>query len=127
MFSEYNAVLNSYVVNGNKVTDQDIGMYKIIVEATYIDPKGIKQFFSNSFYLHIVGDSQKKKPDPDTDDKIQITSPSDFKGLVMFKPQSQNKERPIPYIVDFSSTGVMTIGWDRPMKPYERPVEIPKT
>ena len=42
MFSEYNAVFNSYVVNGNKVTDQDIGMYKIIVEATYIDPKGIK-------------------------------------------------------------------------------------
>ena len=42
MFSTYNAVFNSFVVNGDKVTDQDIGMYKIIVKADYIDPKGTK-------------------------------------------------------------------------------------
>ena len=31
----------------------------------------------------------------------------------------------MPYIFDFSPTGVMTIGWDRYMKPYEIPSEIP--
>jgi len=31
MFSGYNAVFNSYFVNGDKVTDTDIGVYKIIV------------------------------------------------------------------------------------------------
>ena len=61
MFSSYDAFFNAYVVNGDKVTDEDIGKYKIIVEATYIDPKGTKQFFSNSFYLHIYGDPLKKK------------------------------------------------------------------
>lgn len=35
--------------------------------------------------------------------------------------------RPIPYIVDFTPTGVMTIGWDRPMVPYNSPKEIPPT
>lgn len=33
----------------------------------------------------------------------------------------------MPYIVDFSQTGVMTIGWDRQMKPHENPKEIPPT
>ena len=42
MFSAYNSVFNSFIVNGDKVTDQDIGMYKIIVKADYIDPKGTK-------------------------------------------------------------------------------------
>ena len=88
MFSTYNAVFNSFVVNGDKVTDQDIGMYKIIVKADYIDPKGTKQSFTNSFYLHILADPTKLKPNPETNDKRQIISRSDFKGLVMFKPQS---------------------------------------
>ena len=43
----------------------------------------------------------------------------------MLMPQPESKERPIPYIVDFSQTGVMTIGWDRLMKPYDKPQEIP--
>ena len=41
--------------------------------------------------------------------------------------QKLEKKRPIPYIADFSQTGVMTIGWDRPMTPYEKPNEIPPT
>ena len=28
-------------------------MHKIIVEATYIDPKGQTQFFSNFFFLYV--------------------------------------------------------------------------
>ena len=45
-------------------------MYKIIVEVAYIDPKGTKQFFSNSFYLHILGTpSKNKKSDKDTEEK----------------------------------------------------------
>ena len=71
MFSAYNAVFNSFIVNGDKVTDQNIGMYKIIVKAAYIDPKGTKQSFANSFYLHISADptKNKKNPDPETDEK----------------------------------------------------------
>ena len=42
MFSAYNAVFNSFIVNGDKVTDQNIGIFKIIVKAAYIDPKGTK-------------------------------------------------------------------------------------
>ena len=127
MFSGYNAVFNSYFVNGDKVTDTDIGVYKIIVQAAYIDPKGTKQFFSNSFYLHILSDPTSKKLDLGLNEKRKIIPLSDFKGLVMFQPQTYNEERPIPYIVDFSPTGVMTIAWDRTMKPYEKPDEIPPT
>ena len=43
----------------------------------------------------------------------------------MVKPQPDSKDRPVPYIADFSQRGVMTIGWDRLMTPYEKPQEIP--
>ena len=45
----------------------------------------------------------------------------------MFEPQPKIIERPIPYIADFSATGLLTIRWDRPMVPYNKPKEIPPT
>ena len=48
-----------------------------------------------------------------------------FEGLTIFESQKERRDRPVPYIVDFSQTGVMTIGWDRQMKPYKTPKEIP--
>ena len=33
--------------------------------------------------------------------------------------------RPIPYIANFTPTGVMTIAWDREMLPVEQPEKIP--
>ena len=46
--------------------------------------------------------------------------------MIMEQPEDRN-DRPVPYVVGFSPTGVMTIAWDRPMKPVENPEVIPPT
>lgn len=45
----------------------------------------------------------------------------------MFDAQGYDPNRPIPYIVDYSPTGVMTIGWDRLMTPFQNFTIIPPT
>lgn len=67
------------------------------------------------------------KPKTETKEGEENASLSNFKVQKMDQPQPMSKERPIPYIVDFSQTGVMKIGWDRLMKTYNKPKEIPST
>ena len=39
--------------------------------------------------------------------------------------QEKDTRRPIPYIANFTPTGIMTIAWDRQMIPIEQPEKIP--
>ena len=41
--------------------------------------------------------------------------------------QKTDPDRPIPYIVDLSSTGVLKIGWNKEMVPPANVTEIPPT
>ena len=41
--------------------------------------------------------------------------------------QEEDKERPIPYIIDLSSNGILQIGWDKRMRPPETIDTIPPT
>ena len=50
----------------------------------------------------------------------------EFNGLVIEK-LSEDPDKPIPYIANFTPTGLMTIKWDRLMEPYDEPAEIPPT
>ena len=50
----------------------------------------------------------------------------EFNGLVIEK-LSEDPDKPIPYIANFTPTGLMTIKWDRLMEPYDEPAEIPLT
>ena len=40
LFSRYEPRANEFVVDGAKVLDSMAGIYKIAVEATFVDPKG---------------------------------------------------------------------------------------
>ena len=51
--------------------------------------------------------------------------PDEFKNLTRVYGQQKENNRPRPFISSFSMTGVMTIAWDRPMQPYEKPKQIP--
>ena len=54
-------------------------------------------------------------------------SSDDLNVLKYFEPQEQILNRPIPYIANFTPTGLMTIAWDRLMQPIEKPERIPPT
>lgn len=53
LFARYDPLRHSFVVYGEKVPDILIGMHKITVEASFVDPNGQTQFFSKYFYLHV--------------------------------------------------------------------------
>ena len=129
LFAYYDSASHTFVVDGSRITDDMVGLHKITVETTYTDPKGQTQFFSKSFYLKVEPDPSKLDLGPVEEfiDDRNIVSQADFKGIIMVEPQPKSTERPVPYIAEFSQTGVMTIGWDRAMKPYEKPKEIPPT
>ena len=60
------------------------------------------------------------------DDAVEIVSLSDigphffesFDGSVIHEEavSSQHLERPVPYLVDYTSKGEVTIGWNQPMQ-----------
>ena len=54
IFAEYEPEQNAYLVDGDKTTQDDVGLSKVYVEVTYNDPSGREQFFSNFFYLHVI-------------------------------------------------------------------------
>ena len=89
---------------------------------TQLNDNGTSDIFTKIIKLHIK-EANAEKPIPI--EPVSIDPSSDFKGIVVWEPQKVEKNRPNPYIADFSTTGMMTIGWDRPMTPYERPKEIP--
>ena len=49
----------------------------------------------------------------------------DWDGLLYLETQQEDVRRPVPYISNFTPTGVMTIAWDRQMLPVEKPARIP--
>ena len=53
IFANYEQEQNAFTVNGDKTLREDLGLWKIIVEVTYDDPRNRQQYFSNFFYLHI--------------------------------------------------------------------------
>ena len=80
----------NFKVNGNNVTSEHVGVWRINVKASYTDPKGREQTFNKPFYLHIAEDPNAVKPDlamieePVSDD-LTLKSES-FEGVVKFEP-----------------------------------------
>ena len=61
IFARYDEIWHSFVVNSTAIPDSMIGIHKITVETTYVDPKGQAQFFTKSFYLHVEADSVREE------------------------------------------------------------------
>ena len=57
-FATYDEDKNAFIVLGHKVRVRDLGLRKVIVEVTYDDPTGRRQYYSNYFYLEITGDEE---------------------------------------------------------------------
>ena len=105
------------------MTRSDVGTWTITITVSQLNVDGTTEIFTKAIKLHIK-DANAEKQTYKAEIEVKDLS-SKFKGIVVFEPQKVEKNRPIPYIADFPPTGIMTIGWDRPMTPYDRPNEIP--
>lgn len=101
LFSRYDEVKHAYVVDGTLIPDSMLGLHKITVEASFLDPKGQTQLFTKSFYLHVKGVPEDAEETP-LDDSTKRINATDWTGFILMEPQPFNKNRPIPYIADFN-------------------------
>ena len=128
-------------MHGDYVTTQDIGLCRVKISVSYDDPLGKVHSFSDYFYLSITEpreeerdsaeDTGSQDQDSDSTDVDNTVGEGELKPIVkvieQFDEQEERDDRPLPHIVRLSSTGLLTIAWSKPMKPYEKPTEIVDT
>lgn len=128
-FINYNPETNAIVVIGYQLSQKYIGTWKINVVSEYVDPRGRYHKFESDYELEVYEEKTTQIITPQQDEKEQepiYQEVSDFDGIVVLEAQDE-LDRPVPYIANFTPTGLMTIAWDRKMKAYEKPQEIPAT
>lgn len=135
-FTELNPLYNILLVDQNKLNLTYVGKYVIRVVAEYVDQEGLEVTLEKSFILsvkrksevQVVPDDPGPAPSPPVtpDDTPYI---EDFVGTVYdeIPPINANtwdgteyeidRGVPIPYIVSFSATGLLKIGWTDKMVP----------
>lgn len=110
-FASYDEEKNIYKVAGGETTRSDIGIYEIVIIATFYNETFSEQY-AESFFLTVWDDPIPPPPYPDE----TIFYPEwDFAVKETFEPEPFDPDKPIPFIESLSSTGVLTIGWDREM------------
>ena len=89
LFATYDSVLNQLLVAEDTTTSEDIGVYKVRVEVTYLNPNGKEQFNSRSFYLHILPDPNASDgsggPTDGDDSDSDSASAYDWNGQTLFE------------------------------------------
>ena len=68
-FSSFDVETNLFSVNGQNVTNDDVGAWRIDVEAKFVDPQGRIQYFTRPFYLHIREDPSQVPPEAPFEEK----------------------------------------------------------
>ena len=71
LFSRYDSVQNAFVVDGKNIIDTSIGIHKINVDVTYVDPKGQTQFFTKSFSLYVEAAPFQVEPVTETEEETK--------------------------------------------------------
>ena len=122
-FSKYETDTNLYKVNGDITTKDDIGIYMITISARFYD-ESYSEKYTKSFFLEVWDDPEIVDPwVPEDPIEYQYWDGGAIREDAELEPF--DPEKPVPYIVDLSTTGVLTIGWDRTMVPPGNYTEIP--
>ena len=110
-FASYDEERNIYKVAAGETTREDIGIYEIIIVATFYNETFSEQY-AESFFLTVWDDPIPPPPFPPE----TIYYPNwEYDLKETFEPEPFDPEKPVPYIESLTSTGVLTIGWDREM------------
>ena len=119
---------NMFMVQSKFVSPSDVGEYRIEVKATFFNST-FSETYKKSFMLTIWDDtsppSEKEPWFPPNPIFYPDWKPQNYKRGNM--TQKIDPERPVPYIVDLSSTGMLKIGWNKEMAPPQNFTEIPPT
>ena len=123
-FTEFDSERNTFKVHSNLLTKSDIGIYIIKISAKFYS-ENYEENFRGEFLLTVWDDPEKDAdpwfpPDP-IEYQFWDGSIREDAKLGPYDPL-----QPIPYIVDLSRTGLMTIGWDRVMVPPGNYTVIPQ-
>ena len=130
-FASYDDSLNQFKVHGSLLEASDVGNYPISVKATYSN-ETFSETYTKRFTLTVWNDNEIETETiveepwfPEDPIYYPDWEPENYIRSNM--TQEEDKERPIPYIIDLSPNGVLLIGWDKKMRPPEIIESIPPT
>ena len=121
-FALYDQRNNKYVIQGKL---SRLGYWKLNVVVSEVK-NGRTYIYEKHFYLHVL--------DKDSSSGNEVIQVDPITGLPIYddvlKKESlirgdEDATKPLPYVIDFTSTGLMSIGWTRKLKPPSNYTEIP--
>ena len=125
-FTTYDKDQNMFKVHSNLVLPEDVGEYPIQVEARFFNAT-FSETYRKTFILTIWDDPPPEEEAwfPPSPIFYPEWKPTNY--IRKNTTQEEDPNRPIPYIADLSSDGVLKIGWNKEMKPPKNITEIPPT
>ena len=127
-FVDYDPIFNNLIIWGDLITLDDNGSWPLTMTVEYVDTRDKSRTYSKIIQLdvQIEGTTASQKFEKYQETTYSSISEQDLDGIFVMKtPQKEQDNRPVPYIADFTSRGVLKIAWNQQMKPFTEPKEIP--
>ena len=123
-FAYYDKKNNNYIIMGEFLVP---GYWKLNVVTNEVK-NGRTYVYEKYFYLHVLeknfGNRNIIIPvDPDTGMPIIYDEVLKKESLIR---EEEDYDKPMPYVINFDSTGLMQIGWSRKLNPPPNYPEIPQ-
>ena len=126
-FAFYDHITNSYVIKGDVVKP---GYWRLSITAEEVR-NGRTYTYQKYFYINVLDTSTSTLVDDE--DMVIPIDPETGKPLLdgylkkeSLVRESQDETKPLPYVIDFDSKGLMSIGWTRKLIPPQNYTEIPE-
>ena len=135
-FADFDEEWNVLHIDGDKLTDADVGFYTVDVAATFTNGTHTEAA-AGRFRLEIRADMTPVIIDQNTESgnlgpvaQDEVIYVSDWTGLIETRNSEASKfspDQPVPYIHELTETGVLTIRWDRAMSEISDVTVLPPT
>ena len=122
-------------IDGDKLTDADVGFYTIDVAATFTNGTHTEAA-AGRFRLEIRADMTPLVIDENTEQGVEMVTQdeviyvSDWTGLIETRNSEASEfspDQPVPYIHELTETGALTIRWDQAMSEINDVTVLPPT
>ena len=118
-FTKYDEISRQFSCVAELVDEVDIGEHSVLISAFFERNNEVVTFYE-SFNIIVYKNDFVGPTGPDGEPPIGTLLPTWGDGIrTNLKPEIKDEttNKPIPFIARLTETGLLTIGWDRQMKP----------
>lgn len=134
-FATFDAENGYFKVHSMLVNQTHVGVHEITLRVASLDNTLTDKLFTNSFNLTVLAHDIDQPgaqtnatswfPGSDSRDsaaEAEVLYVKDWNGPVYesYREQPYSSEQPVPYVADLTLNGLLEIGWDTLMKPWDQ-------